>query len=311
MKESLHNLKLKIEDLYFNNNKIVLAITRFIFALFIFGYINFTLGAFHLLKNPIITVALSVLAIFLPLPLTMIIAFIVIGLHLFKLSIILLIGYVVLLAVMYLLVFRICSDKWIVVFASIILFWIKLPYLIPLLLGIVFSTSIFIPATLATGFALFLEIAAKYKVGTETESISAISATFTNIAKDGYIIMWVLAVAISVLVVSIVKTFNMKNCKEIAIVLGGIVEMIILVAAKFILKVDVNIAIMILLNILSIVIALAFLWAMYPFNYKSTEYVEFFDDEYYYFVRAVPLSTSKRNELLNNSDVKVEKNKKE
>lgn len=311
MKEILHNIKLKIEDIYFKNNKIALAVTRFVFALFIFGYINFTLGAFALISKPPITVLLSVAAAFLPLTITMVIAFIVIGLHLFKLSLILLIGYVVLLSVMYLLVFRICSDKWIVVFASIILFWIKLPYLIPLLLGIVFSTSIFIPATLATGFALFLDVAAKYKVGTESQSISAISATFTNMAKDSYIIMWVLAVAISVLIVAIVKTFNIKNCKEIAIIVGGIVEMAVLVATKFILNVDVNVAVMVILNILSIIIALAFLWAMYPFNYRATEYVEFFDDEYYYFVRAVPLSTAKKNELLSKNNKDVEEEKKE
>lgn len=302
MKESLYKIKLRFEDVYFNYNKLMLSLARILFGLFIFLFININLGVYPMLKSPAIAILLGVIAGFIPLPLTMVIAFALIGVHLFKMSIILLGAYVVLLALMYLLVFRICSDKWIIVFASIILFWIKMPYLIPILLGTVFSTSVIIPGTFATLLALFLDMAMKYKEGLDANTIGAISSTFVNFAKDVNIILWISITIIVTLIVSIIKTFNIKNCKEIAIVVGGIVELIVFFAVSIILKVNVNLLLVVILIALSTIIAIAFLWMFFPFNYKATEYLEFYDDEYYYCVRAIPLSKTKRDSILNDGN---------
>ena len=299
MKESLHNIKLKLDDFYFNNNKITLAVGRLIFALCIFFYINTTLGAFQKLSSPIVSIILSALSIVLPLPIIMLMAFGLIALHIFKISIVLLAGYIVILSVMFLLVFRICPDKWIVVFATLILFGIRMPYLVPLLLGIVFSSSIVVPGLVATILALFLDMASKYKVTTEVQSISAISETYSSFAKDGFIIMWLIAIGVTIIVISIVKTLNIKNSKEIALIFGGFIQIVLLIGLKIILNVDINILLTVVLGLLSIIISIVVLWAFFPFNYKATEYVEFFDDEYYYFVRAVPISKNRKRELLN------------
>lgn len=298
MKNKLQVYRSQIEKFYFEHNTICTAVLRVVLALFIFFYINTALGANPTFRKAYVPIVLSALAAFIPFPVTMALGFLLIGVHLLSMSPILLGLYIVLVALMYLLVFRMCYDKWIVVFATILLFWIKLPYLAPLILGMVFGPSVIVPAGLATVLTFFLKICSGSLVTAKTESapdmLGHIGTTIMKFSRDGAMMTWVLVTVGTILVITIIKTFRIRYCKEIALGAGALTELVLYLIGNQVFHADLSVAAAVLLIILSAGICLIVLWTLLPLDYTKTEYVEFFDDEYYYFVRAVPLTPTMR-----------------
>lgn len=96
---------------------------------------------------------------------------------------------------------------------------------------------------------------------------------------------------VTILVINIVRNTSLKNAKEKAIIVGAFVELICVLVLNHVFALKLNPVLVIVLTLVSLIISLIVLWAVLPLNYKEVEYVEFYDDEYYYFVKAVPLNS--------------------
>ena len=87
----------------------------------------------------------------------------------------------------------------------------------------------------------------------------------------------------------------------VAIVAGSVAELLVIFVGYVVFGVSVEIVPLILGMIASAAIAAVYNFFIFSVDYTRTEYVQFEDDDYYYYVKAVPKMT------VSTPDVKVQK----
>ena len=77
---------------------------------------------------------------------------------------------------------------------------------------------------------------------------------------------------------------------QIGIIAGGILELIIIVCATYIFDIDgiYPIWMVAVMGLLAIGISYILQYFVLAVDYSGTEYIQFEDDDYYYYVKAVP-----------------------
>ena len=105
--------------------------------------------------------------------------------------------------------------------------------------------------------------------------------------------MWtaIIAFVICLLVVYSVRKLSVDNAWKIAIVSGALVYVIVVVIGRVTMHVDVPYVAVIIGTIVSILLALVLEFFAFAVDYSRTENLQFEDDEYFYYVKAVPKVT--------------------
>ena len=97
-----------------------------------------------------------------------------------------------------------------------------------------------------------------------------------------------IAFAAALLVLYTIRCRRLKNAWTIGIIAGAVVELIVLIAGTVTTGADISIIGAILGIITSSFITYLVYLFRYNLNYQSVENVQFEDDAYYYYVKAVP-----------------------
>jgi uncharacterized membrane protein len=98
----------------------------------------------------------------------------------------------------------------------------------------------------------------------------------------------IVAFVIATVVVYLIRRQSVDNAWSIAIIAGGILEFTVVLVGNLILKTDDSIVWIIVGTILSLLIAFIVQFFVFSLDYSRTEHTQFEDDEYYYYVKAVP-----------------------
>ena len=81
---------------------------------------------------------------------------------------------------------------------------------------------------------------------------------------------------------------SVDNAWIIAILTGGILDLILILVGNVILKTNASIVWIIIGTIVSLLVAFIVQFFVFSVDYSRTEHTQFEDDEYYYYVKAVP-----------------------
>lgn len=153
---------------------------------------------------------------------------------------------------------------------------------------------------------------------------AALSDQGTEIAEklkllsDGLVQNWamwitVIAFVVVVLLVNLLRTRAFDYAWRIAIIAGGVTYILIILAGDFCLDVTVSMIPMIVSTVASVLVGFVLEFFVFGGDYSRTERLEYEDDEYYYYVKAVPkasVSTSERSiKKINAEPVREEKKK--
>ena len=153
---------------------------------------------------------------------------------------------------------------------------------------------------------------------------AALSDQGTEIAEklkllsDGLVQNWamwitVIAFVVVVLLVNLLRTRAFDYAWRIAIIVGGVTYILIILAGDFCLDVTVSMIPMIVSTVASVLVGFVLEFFVFGGDYSRTERLEYEDDEYYYYVKAVPkasVSTSERSiKKINAEPVREEKKK--
>ena len=87
----------------------------------------------------------------------------------------------------------------------------------------------------------------------------------------------------------------------IAIVVGTVAQLLVIFVGDFVFGVSVSAGTLIFGLLVSVVLAMIYNFFFFSVDYTCTEYVQFEDDDYYYYVKAVPKMT------VSSTDVKVQR----
>lgn len=265
---------------------------RFVLALISFILINSNIGFMQKLANPMISAVLAVMCAFLPMIATVFMAAALMLIHMFSLSMGVAAIAAVILLIMFIFYFRVTPKKAIILLLTPIAFALKVPVLIPVAYGLIGTPAYVVPVVCGTIVYFLINYAKTFATTLSGAKQTSLLAVVTKFAKQIFQSkeMWIVitAMAVCLLLVYTLRKKSFNQAWKIAIVSGAAAYILILVAGNFVLDIKVNYVALILGSVAAVVLGLVLELMIFSVDYARTEYLQFEDDEYYYYVKALP-----------------------
>ncbi len=290
---TLLEIRENLRDFYTKFEIYLTPLFKFLLALLTFVLLNSSLGYMTRLNNIIIMLILALMCSFLPVNFILLIDALMAVLHFYAVSLeTAIVGGAVFL-LLFLLYFRFSPKEAIAVALLPVFFGLKIPYLIPLALGLVGSVTSVVSA--ACGVVVYYLL---IYVKENAAAISAMEGSENALARFRFLIdgminnktMYVLimAFAATVVVVYLLRRLPVDYCWTIAIVIGSVVCIVAILMGDLSFETNISIMATVIGTLVSALLCKVLEFFVFNVDYSRTEYVQFEDDEYYYYVRAVP-----------------------
>lgn len=287
-------LKKYIKEIYSKHEQYITPALKFLLALFFLMVISFNAGFNTTVKNPIVIIIIALICAFLPLNIDILIMMLVILVHLFAFSPeIAMISFLIML-IMYLLYFRFTLKDSLVVLLMPILFFIKIPYVIPLVLGLTASPLSIISVTFGSIIYFILDFVGNNSVLINNMStgsgVTKMTMILTGIINNKMFLLTFISFGLMIIIVYVVRKWSIDHAHLIAVIVGGAVNVVIMLLGYLIFNLAglSSIIFVVFGSIVSIALAYILQFVILSVDYTRTEYTQFEDDEYYYYVKAVP-----------------------
>jgi hypothetical protein len=267
-------------------------IVKFAIAMAVFQLINHSIGYDDRLKKLPIVLALSLLSAFTPSAILVLLAAVVSIAHVYMESKILSVIIFMIMLILYCLFLRFTPKLGYVVVAVPILFILKIPYLIPILLGLFTTPFSIIPMGCGVIIYYLFKIineAAALNVNISIEdTLQLYTYVINNLMNNKPLFLTIIIFTIIILVTYFVRRMKFDYSHEISIAAGALTSILGFLICDLKLDVSDQIGIMILGTLISAVIAVIVQFFHLSLDYTRVELVQFEDDDYYYYVKAVP-----------------------
>ena len=285
----------RVKNIYQKYNLYITPAVKFIFALISLIAINNELGYDARLKSIPIVLALSLLSAFTPSAIMVLVSGLVATMHFYFVSPIMSIIVLILFIIIYLLFARFTPRYGYVILAIPILFFLKIPYMIPILLGIIATPIAIIPITCGVFIYYVLDVIKAAITMQQNTSLEDILQLYINVIDsltgNKQMIMTIVIFALILLVVFYVRKMKFDYAFEISIAAGAFTSILGFLVSDLILDKSDQIFAMLLGTVVSAGIVFAINFFKLTLDYSRTEIVQFEDDAYYYYVKAVPKIT--------------------
>lgn len=288
----LFEIKGYLLEFYGKYSKYIDKIFQFVLSLMTFIFISSNIGFSNIVANPVVTIALSVLCTFLPMSATVIVATFVTLFQLYTLSIGIAVVALILFLLMYAFYFRLAPGNAVVLLLVPLAFMLQIPVVIPIIFGLIGTPICIIPISMGTIIYYLIDCVSSYNTLLETAAESGMLGQMSTYTAQllGNREMWcmVITFALTLLIVYSLRTMEVDHAWGIAIVAGILTNLIAMTFGYVILDVQISYVSLIVGSL--VVAVLAFLLELFVFSvdYSRTEYLQFEDDEYYYYVKAIP-----------------------
>jgi len=266
---------------------------KFLTMLLTLIIINSSVGFMNKLKNPAIVLIVALLSSFLPLNVMILLAALFIVLHMYALSLecAIVVGLVFLL--MFVLYFRFTPKDSIAVLLTPLCFALKIPYVMPLSMGFVGGplSCISVSCGVVVYYILnYVKNNSEQLSGSDDaeNAMSGFKYVIDSLIKNETMLLMVVAFSITVILVYMIKRLSMNYSWRIALGAGAIVNLLIVFIGSLSMDADISAVGAILGMLVSVLFVLILQFFIFNVDYSRTEYVQFEDDEYYYYVKAIP-----------------------
>ena len=239
-----------------------------------------------------IVLVAALLCSFLPLGVMVFLSAMFLLLHTYALSaecvVVLLLAYIIVL-VIYL---RFAPKAHLLLLLTPLLFVWKIPYAAPLAAGLFGTPGA--AAAVAGGVVVYYVLAyitgnAQAFGGGESDTmLQRFSDMGTGVIENKEMLIVVTAFAITAILVYAIRRMSINYSRAIAVLVGTLADIVILLIGDLMYDANFSLAGVILGSIVCALIALVMQFFQFNLDYARTEKVQFEDDEYYYYVKAVP-----------------------
>ena len=290
--DNIYEIRDFIEEIVSRYETLIKAVIRFFLAFLSVSVVNSQLGYMERLDSTTVVLAVSLLSALLPSGMIVFFCSLFIILHCYALSLEAAIVVLAVFLLMFLLYFRFTPQDTMAVLLTPLSFVFGVPEVMPVIYGLKGSPI----SALSVGFGAAAYFTVDFITGSEDEIRGMKEATtverfrfiLDGVIKNSTMMTYVGAFVITVVIVSIIRRLYFPHAWTIAIAIGIFTDIIALMilSAKF--DSDINVGSIIIGSLVSA--AVAFLYKLFTFSvdYAKTERVQFEDDGYYYYVKAVP-----------------------
>lgn len=285
-------LKQQLKTFYEKFDIYIASILKFLGAFIALTLINSNIGYMARINNSAVVLIVALICSFLPIGGTVIICALIVLAHFYTLSLELALITLCIYILMFTLFLRFDSKESYVILLTPILFLLKIPYAAPLLMGLIGGYSSAIPVSFGVVF-YYLIIYVKNNVAVLSNAdaenmLQRFTLIIDSIMHNDLMILTVIVFSITVMVVYFIKKLSIDYSWSIAIGIGAGVNIIIMLVGSFILDISGTVFSTIFGTIISAGIVFVLQFFLFAVDYSRTERVQFEDDEYVYYVKAVP-----------------------
>ena len=288
-------LKEYLKGIYGKYEIYITPVAKFLLTLITLILINRKLGYMNKINSISVVLVAALLCSFLPMNFIVLIAALFILLHLYAFSLECAIVVLALFLVMFLLYFRFSPKDTVNVILTPICCSLNLPFVVPVSAGLIGTPA----SAVSVGCGVIVYSILQYI----SDSVSTLSSMDAENAMQKYryvvdgllnnktMLVMVFAFAVTVLVVYLIRRMSINHSWTLAIIAGMLVCICILFGGDLMLDTNISIVSTVIGAVLSAAAVKFLQFFVFNVDYSRTEYVQFEDDEYYYYVKAVPKIT--------------------
>ena len=288
----LYEAKGYVSKYYAKHSNIVDKVIKFIVALLSLTFINQNIGFSEIISKPFMTIILSVICMMLPAPMTIVFVVIATLLQLLTLSSGATIVAGVLFVIMYGFYIRYAPGKSVVILLMPIAFMLHIPVAVPIVLGLIGSPICILPVSMGTIVYYLVDYVQSNSTLLETVGEGGVMEQVATYAQQILVNreMWcsIIAFSICLLLVYNVRRMSVDYAWEIAIIAGILGNINAMAYGYIIMDIKLSYVALIVGSIVAVLIAFVVKFFVFAVDYTRTEKLQFEDDEYYYYVKAVP-----------------------
>ncbi len=289
-----------IMTIYSKYEVYITPLLKFLLALIALLLINSRLGYMESIDKSTVVLIVALMCSFMPMNFIVVMAaaFTMLHLYSFSLECAAVVGAGFLL--MFLLYLRFSPKDTLVVVFMPICFLLKVPYIVPLAMGLI--------GTPASAVSVACGVITYYMIHYVTQNVSAIAAMageetaakfrfiIDGLLNNKEMVVTIVAFGITVILVYLIRRLSFDYAWTIAMVAGVVVNIMVLLVGDLMFETNVALFGVIAGNVVAFLLALVLQFFVFNVDYSRTEKVQFEDDEYYYYVKAVPKVTVARPE---------------
>lgn len=273
---------------------------KFILAFITLILLNSRLGYMEALGRMTLVLIVALMCSFMPMNFIVLMGavFSILHLYAFSMECAAIVGAGFLL--LFLLYLRFSPKDTLVVALLPICFLMRIPYVIPISMGLIGTPASAV--SVACGVIVYYML--HYVTQNETmiasmaeeETAAKFKFIIDGLLKNKEMVVVIAAFAITVIVVWLLRRLSLDYAWTIAMIAGAVVNIMVLLVGDLIFDTNQSLLSVILGTIVSFLIVLVLQFFVFYVDYSRTEKVQFEDDEYYYYVKAVPKVTVTRPE---------------
>lgn len=285
-------VKEKLQKIYAKGSTYIKHILIFALAFVSLFIVSKAIGGNSIIDSPFICAAIALVCAFLTINVTVVVTTLYIIVHLFGISIEMAVIATCVILVIYLLYFRFAPKTGFLLILTPILFFLKVPYVVPIIAGLTVGMTGIIPVISGVFLFFLTEFSASYSNANTTfdveNALQNINYIISNILTNKEMIIIMASFSVVITLVFLVKKLSVNYSWIIAIISGSIIDVLIQLIAFTLFEMDYSISMMIVGHIVAIVIGLILNLFLFSVDYSATEIVQFEDDDYVYYVKAIP-----------------------
>lgn len=290
--KSLLVIREQIKMIYSKYEFIITPLYKFLIALISLSIINSNLGYFEKIDSTPIVIVASLFCSFMPFNICLFICAAFIMLHIYELSTAAAIVVLLLFVLLFLLYFRFSPKDTIYVEITPITFLWKIPYVSPiacgLLCGPVSAISVSVGIVVFYVLKFIKENELVLSASEEETLVTQFKLVIDGIIKNREMYVWIIAFSVTIILVYLIRRLSINHAWTIAMIAGAITDIVVILMGALLFDMDVSFVGVFFGTILALGIAKIIEFFRFNVDYKRIEYVQYEDDEYYYYVKAVP-----------------------
>lgn len=276
-------------------DKFITPVVKFLIYLLMFWSLNHITGYNDTVSSGLIIFLLSAVCAFMTEGIALALGGIFACAQFFSASKEIAASFLIIFVLMYCIYIRFFpKTAWLIMFAPLF-FIFKMQYLLPVIAGMFAGPAGIISAAFGCIFYYFTQHTSSYvilmKVTDEEDMIEGYKYMFQHLIEDKNLILTMVVFAVIIVITAVIYRLSFDYSWYAAIIVGGLFEIILFMIGNFALEATLSIAGILLGSITAIIISIIVQFFKVVVDYSRTEITQFEDDEYYYYVKAVPKVT--------------------
>ena len=289
--KQLLEIRETIKSFFTKYDVFAIPVVKFLLAFIMMLMINGKLGYMSKLNNIGIVLIIALAASFLPTGAILLFGGLVSLAHVFALSPEVAIIIAVIYLLVYLLYLRFTPSESLCIVITPMLFVLRVPYVVPVVMGLIGgpASALSVVCGVIVYFALHVvTMNAANVTGNISDLMSEIRLIIDSLLGNKQMLVLCVSFAIVTIAVYIIRRLPIEHCWMIAMISGAVLCMVITLIGGLVTNAGFSILGIIFGCILSVGVGKVIEFFKFCVDYTRTERVQFEDDEYYYYVKAVP-----------------------